>query len=130
MFPNIVETEDILPGSKLNLTKHNNIVLRTPNGSTSIFEVIATEQKDVRKEITQFTLFGYNGVIDNNNHTILVELPSKYDIGNIAPDVIAYLGKEVTGIGVRQDFTHSVEYTVTAYDDSFVTYTVTVSRIS
>lgn len=127
---NVVETEDILPGSKLNLTKHNNIVLRTPNGSTSMFKVIAIEQKDIRKEITQFTLFGYNGVIDNNNHTILVELPSKYDIKNIAPDVIAYLGKEVTEMSDRKDFTQNVEYTVIAYDGSFVTYTVTVSRIS
>lgn len=127
---NIVETEDILDGSYLNLTKHNNIVLRAPDNSTSIFEVIAVELKDDRKEITQFTLFGYNGVINNENHTITVELPIRYDVTNIAPDVIGYLGREISDLGAKKDFTQTVEYTVTAYDESCVTYTITVLRIS
>lgn len=126
----IIESEDILVDSTINLTKHNNIILRASDGSTSMYEVIATEQKDPRKEITQFTLFGYNGVINNEDHTIVVELPEKYDITDIAPDVVGYLGKEITDISVKKNFTQNVEYTVVAYDDSSVTYTVIVLRIS
>ncbi len=116
-------------GDKINLTKCNYLVIKADNGDTITYAIVAKEAPATAKTINQFTLYGYNGVIDEENKTITVSVPKKYDITDIAPDVLGFTAKEVTGAYDKQNFTNPVTYTVTAYDGTSVTYTVTVNQI-
>ncbi len=81
------------------------------------------------------TSFGFTsppvfGTIDQNNLTISVLVFDTTDITSLAP-VIQHTGVSVSPAnGVAQDFTNSVQYTVTApVDGSTKTYTVSISTI-
>lgn len=116
-------------GDVLNLTKCNYLKIKADNGDTLTYAIVAKEAPATAKRINQFTLYGYDGVIDEENKEITVSVPKKYDITNIAPDVLGYTAKEVIGAYDKQDFTKPVTYTVNAYDGTSVTYTVTVNQI-
>lgn len=116
-------------GDILNLTKCNYLIIKADNGDTLTFAIVATEAPATAKVINQFTLYGYNGVIDEENKTITVNVPKKYDITDVAPDVLGFTAKEVVGAYDKQDFTKPVTYIVNAYDGTSTTYTVTVNQI-
>lgn len=78
--------------------------------------------------ITKFRLFGTNGVIDQIEHTITLNVPKVGNINNGLP-IIEYVGNYITpNVGVRLDFSNPVEYTVNYGDNQEVTYTVTVNQ--
>ncbi len=116
-------------GDTINLTKCNYLIIKADNGDTITYAIVAKEAPATAKTINQFALYGYDGVIDEENKTITVSVPKKYDITDIAPDVLGFTAKEVTGVYDKQDFTKPVTYTVTAYDGTSVTYTVTINQI-
>ena len=78
--------------------------------------------------ITSFSVFGFDGLIDQINHTISVVIPKLGDITNIAPE-IEWSGKYISPAeDARVDFTSPVVYTVTKDDDTTVDYTVSVNQ--
>jgi len=113
-------------GDVLNLTKCNYLTIKADNGETQTYSILALEAPSSMKQIHQFSLYGKEGVIDETNKTITVTLPSKYDIRNIAPDVVTFTAKNIEDIYIKRNFTQTVEYVVNAYDGSSVVYTVTV----
>lgn len=78
--------------------------------------------------ITSFKLNdNYTGIIDEENHTILVRVPTAVDITNMVVSVTtSEEGAEVSpASGEAVDFTEPVEFTVT-YQTATAVYTVTV----
>ena len=71
--------------------------------------------------IKNFTIDGVAGVIDQDNKTITVELPTGTDITALTPTIECYGGETASPAGA-QDFTNPVIYTV-----SGIAYTVTVN---
>ncbi len=87
--------------------------------------------KSNKKYITSFdfSLDGQEiaGSIDQTKYTVLVEVPSGTDVGNLSPAITLSPNAEVEPASlVSQDFTKPVVYTVTAEDLSAQGYTVTV----
>lgn len=119
---------NMLEGAEINLTRCNYLTVKADNGDTITYAIVAIEAPFDAKTINQFTLYGRNGLIDENNKTITITVPSKYDITDIAPDILAFTAKSVTDPYETHDFTSAVTYEVTAYDGTSVTYTVTVIR--
>lgn len=120
-------TTSLIAGDKLNLTKYNCLVVSN-GGDTAAFDIIGVEKPLDVKRITQFRIYGHDAVINEETHSIAVTLPAKYDITNIAPDAVGFIGKSITDISVRHDFTQPVIYTVTAADGTTVDYTVTIVK--
>lgn len=78
--------------------------------------------------ITRFAVFGFEGAIDQINHTINVEVPRMGNIANAVAD-IEYIGNYITpSIDSRVDFTNPVVYTVNYGDNKTVEYVVTVTQ--
>ncbi len=83
--------------------------------------------------ITSFSLVGglnptADGVIDNNNSAIMLEVPKGTDVTKLTPTIVVSNGGTVSpASGMMEDFTNPVTYTVTGQDGSTQTYTVTVT---
>ena len=87
------------------------------------------------KSITNFSLAGYPGTINETNKTIAVNMPSSINESSLIATFTS------TGISVSvgttaqisnstaNDFTGPVNYTVTAADSTTVIYTVTVTLV-
>lgn len=77
--------------------------------------------------ITSFVLNdSYVGIINEENHSIQVRVPTTVDITNMVPTVTATEGAVVSpASGQAVDFTNPVEFTVT-YQTATAVYTVTV----
>jgi hypothetical protein len=84
------------------------------------------------KEITSFSFAtpAVNGVIDEQEKTILVVVPFGTDVTNLTPTIV-HTGASITpASGTPQDFTNPVVYTVTAEDGTTAQYMVTVIEAS
>lgn len=78
--------------------------------------------------ITQFSVYGFDGLIDQINHTISVIIPKMGSLTNIQPE-IEWSGKYLTpSESTRVDLSNPVTYTVTKDDDTTVDYAVTVTQ--
>ena len=78
--------------------------------------------------ITKYSVFGFDGVIDQIEHTINVKVPRMGNIANALAD-IEYIGEFVTpSADARVDLTNPVVYTVTYGDGRTIDYTVTVEQ--
>jgi formylglycine-generating enzyme required for sulfatase activity len=85
------------------------------------------------KAITSFSLYGTQGIIDENNKTINITITaSDHDVTKAVPSFTT-TGMNVTVNGAMQtsgssvhDFTNPVTYTVTASDGTTAAYTVSV----
>ena len=78
--------------------------------------------------IISFTLESVSGDINSDTNTIAVSLPYGTSITSIAPTIVVSDLAEVSPLsGASQDFTNSVNYTVTAEDESTRVYVVTVT---
>lgn len=122
----IGDNSTIKHGDSINLTVNNAILLYNEDGTVAPYTVVATELPSTTAQITQFVLYGIEGIIDGNNITVTV--PSKYDITNIQPDVVTFTGKMVSNPYTRQNFTEQISYAVTSYSGDVVVYTVTVKQ--
>jgi hypothetical protein len=89
-----------------------------------------TNQKSSEKLITVFDFiqpFEAVGIIDQNNHTIELDVPFGSDITNLTPSVVISPKATVSPATLqKQDFTAPIVYKVTAEDNSVQNYTVTV----
>lgn len=80
--------------------------------------------------ITKYSVFGFDGVIDQIEHTITVKVPRMGNIANALAD-IEYVGDFITpSADARVDLTNPVVYTVTYGDGRTIDYTVTVTQTS
>ncbi len=103
------------------------------DGTTTIYTVTVTVVSNSAKAITAYSLGGIAATIDETAKTVSVTMPNGT---NVAAQIATYT---TTGIGVTigtvvqssgttsNDFTHPVDYTVTAIDNSTAIYTVTVN---
>jgi len=101
------------------------------NGDTRNYTVRVSIAPPSEKEITQYALDGYPGIIDQEAGTIRVFLPPKTDITSLTASFTAicesvYVGQveQVSGETVN-DFTGGLTYRVTAADGSSRDYSVT-----
>ncbi|MEK7219085.1 MAG: DUF5018 domain-containing protein [Patescibacteria group bacterium] len=98
-------------------------------GITKYVPVLSSE-----KIITSFSfqdlIFAVNGVVDEANHTISLDVPLDTNTTSLAPMIsISDKASVSPNNNVAQDFTNPVVYTVTAEDGSIQTYTVTVKKV-
>jgi hypothetical protein len=71
------------------------------------------------------------GVIDNNEGTITLEVPTGTNVAALVPTIAVSAFATVSPeSGIAQNFAAPVEYTVTAQDESTKVYTVTVQQSS
>ena len=112
-------------GDSLNLTRYNYLSVII-EGNSTVFDIVGKEQPMLDKQITQFRLYGHDAVINEAEHTITLILPTKYDITDIAPDAVCFVGADITDITTRHDFTKPVVYTVSDTVGNTVDYTVIV----
>lgn len=90
------------------------------------------ESKSPLNKITKFNISSINpssqGVIDEENLTITIEVPSGTDITNLTPEITVSEKATVSpASGEAQDFTNPVVYTVTAENGTSTEYTVSVN---
>ena len=78
--------------------------------------------------ITSFKANGYIGVINEQNRTITVRVPTTADVTAMTTEIVTSEGATVTpASGQVVDFTEPVEFTVT-YNTATAVYTVTVVK--
>lgn len=82
--------------------------------------------------LTEFTIDGAKGEVDNVKKTVLVKLPPGHTLTGLTPVIKGHGGATVTPTAA-QDFTNSVatpiEYTVTAQDGTKQVYKVTARHV-
>ncbi|WP_350286996.1 leucine-rich repeat domain-containing protein [uncultured Croceitalea sp.] len=84
------------------------------------FEFIAADNKTLRENVTL--------EVNENNKTIMVEMPLGTDLATLSPKIVVSEGASVAPEGnVERDFSKTVSYTVTAKNGSTQTYNVTLS---
>lgn len=133
--PNLVEYvgKRITPNkvATINASTPVEYVVTAQNGNVATYTLTANRLSDNTAKITQFTLGGVDGIIDEENHTISVVVPATTSLVDVAPDILTYEGKSIyPNKTLVQDFSQPVEYTVVAVDNTEVTYTVTVTKAS
>ena len=97
------------------------------NGMTKQYTVTVTVALNDAKDITEFSILGNNGGINQINRTIAVTVPYLTDKRYLTP-TITITGASVSPLdGSIVDFTNPVVFTVTAADGTTKDYTVTVT---
>jgi len=99
------------------------------DSSTKVYAVTVTEAPSNAKDITDFTILGRSGDIEElvgDINIITVTVPFGADVESLTPS-ITHTGASVSpASGAARDFTFPVDYTVTAADGTTKIYTVTV----
>lgn len=118
-------TTSIQTGDVLNFTFPQTITVT--NGDAYLDYTVSVVHDEAR--ITAFTLNGsYMGIINQDNRTILVRVPTTEDVTSMVPSITTTAGATVTpASGEAVDFSQPVQYTVT-YRTATATYTVTVEQ--
>jgi len=128
LSPVIIHTgASISPESETSQDFSNPVIYTVTAQDQAIQEytVTLTVEGNEAKDITDFAIDGVDGIITGTN--ISVTLPAGTDVTALS-STITHAGASVSPTsGVAQDFTGSVEYTVTAVDGTTKVYTVTVS---
>lgn len=89
------------------------------------------EPKSSEKNIMNFIIDGIQGQINEEEKSILLELPYFVDVNNLTPKItVPYKAKVNPASGVERNFTSPVTYTVTAEDGSEQSYRVSVEKMS
>ena len=115
-----------LSGVAQDFTNPVQYTVTAQDGSTKVYTATVTVAPSTSKDITSFVINGVSGTIIGN--AIALTLPFGTDRSNLTP-TITHTGASIApASGVAQNFTSSVQYTVTAQDGSTKTYTVTVTN--
>ena len=91
-------------------------------------------REDIELPFIEITSFHFetpeaDGIINNKNHTIVVNVPTGTNVDSLIP-IITHTGVSINpGSGISQNFTSPVTYTIEAEDGSTLDYTVTVLSI-
>jgi hypothetical protein len=112
-------------GTAQDFTNPVNYTVTAEDGSSKTYGVTITVAASTSKTITQFQVLGINAAIDGTN--ISVTVPNGTDVTAIAPTLTTTGASVSPASGAPQNFTHPVQYTVTAADSSTQVYTATVS---
>ena len=98
--------------------------------SKAIIKIRDNDIANNQNSISIFTLLGANGVVNDGEGTINIEVPAISDITNVSPsDITVSAGATVTpALNVARDFTNKIAYTVTAEDGTEKRYIVTVTK--
>lgn len=101
--------------------------IKVTNGSAFLNYTVTVKHDEAR--IVSFKLNNsYSGIIDEENLSILVRVPTGVDVTNLIPTVEVTEGAQVLpASGQAVDFTNPVEFTVTCQSAKSV-YTVTVEQ--
>jgi hypothetical protein len=82
--------------------------------------------KEIKAEITKFAIGGRQGIINQNDHTVLIYISEDADITQLIPIVEYTEGATITPEdGTPVDFTNPVQYKLNYLGSEFI-YTVTV----
>jgi len=106
-------------------------VVAGADGTMKFYTVRVAVALSSEKDITQFTILGIDGTIDEEalpDPTITITLPYETDLKTLTPTINFHGFGINPGDGIEQDFTTPVTYTVTAEDSSTKNYIVTVER--
>jgi hypothetical protein len=116
-----------LSGVAQNFTNPVTYTVTAGDSTTKAYTVTVTVGPAGFKDITQFTILGVNGTIDNAAKTVALQVPSGTSLVSLTP-TIQTNGQSVSPLsGVPQNFSNPVTYTVTAADSTTKQYTVTVT---
>lgn len=101
--------------------------VKVTNGNAYLDYVVTVKRDEAR--ITSFKLNDtYTGLINDENHTIKVIVPTTVDVTSLVPTIETTPGATVTpAAGQAIDFSSPVEFTVT-YQTATTVYTVTVTQ--
>lgn len=102
-------------------------VISVTNGSAYIDYTLQVKHDEAR--ITGFRLNDkYTGIINQENHTISVRIPSSLGLSGLVPTITTSAGATVTpASGQAVDFSDPVDFVVT-YNTATTVYTVTVTQ--
>ncbi|MBO0593399.1 hypothetical protein I2486_18535 [Cellulophaga sp. E16_2] len=128
LTPEIIHTgASISPESEVSQDFTNPVIYTVTAQDQTIQEytVTLTVEGNEAKDITDFAIDGVDGIITGTN--ITVTLPAGTDVTALSSTVTHTGASANPTSGVAQDFTNSVEYTVTAADGTTKVYTITVS---
>ena len=99
--------------------------IKVTNGD-AFLEYTVTVKRDEAKIISFKLNDSYTGIIDEDNHSIQVRVPTSVNISSLIPTIETTEGAEVIpASGQAVDFTAPVEFTV-SYQSAKSTYVVTV----
>jgi hypothetical protein len=88
------------------------------------------EPKELSKFIVNFKIGDFQSHINHSAKTIIIDIPSSTNITQLTPVIQISEGTTISpASGIPQNFTNPVEYTVTAKDNTTLTYTVQVNFI-
>ncbi|WP_405266345.1 beta strand repeat-containing protein [Cellulophaga sp. Ld12] len=129
LSPTIVhEGNSISPASGVpqDFTSPVSYTVTAADGTTQVYSVTVTAPAlSSTKAITEFTIGTVNGTISGTN--INLNLPAGTDVTALSPS-ITHTGASINpALGVAQNFSSPVSYTVTAADGTTQVYTVTVT---
>ena len=119
--------------SRVDLSEGNAVTytVTAQNDTQRNYVVTANYVSDDTAKITEFSLGGYTGVIDEAAKKITVTVPRTANLQGIIPDTLLYAGKSIyPKKTIEQDFTQPVVYTVVAADNTEVPYTVNVVTVN
>jgi hypothetical protein len=101
--------------------------VKAQDNSTLIYTV-TVKLAPPTKEITSFKIGDIDGTIGDG--TVAIEVPFGSNVTALAPTIV-HNGKSIApALGIAQNFTNPVTYTVTAQDDTTKAYVVTVTVAS
>lgn len=111
------------------------IITAEDGTTTKNYVVTVTELANTEAKITAYSLASVDGVIDETNHTIAVEVPKDTDVTALAAtftlsaQATAKIGDDAQTSGTTEnDFTNPVTYIITAGDEETTqNYVVTVT---
>ncbi|MEZ5335433.1 MAG: DUF5018 domain-containing protein [Methanolobus sp.] len=116
-------------GTAQNFANPVNYTVTAEDDSTKQYTVTVNVASSTDKSITSFSFTepAVEGLIDEDEKTINLEVPEDTNVSSLIP-VITHTGINITPASmIAQDFTNPVNYTVTAGDSSTWNYTVTVN---
>ena len=130
LAPNIMYTgASISPesGNSVDFTDPVTYTVTAEDGSTLAYTVTVMVEESDEKEIQTFSIAGTSGVFSGPDNTrITVTLPAGTDEMSLRPTIV-HTGESINPqSGMPLDFTDPVAYTVTAENNSQLTYTVMV----
>ena len=126
-------TPQISGSTTNNFTNPVSYTVTAANGSTATYTVTVTVASGTAKAISAYSLAGVAGAINQTDKTIAVTLPADTSVtALVASFTSSGANTKVNGTAqisgaTANNFTHPVDYLVTAADGSSATYRVTVT---
>ncbi len=116
----VSEGASINPASLVEQDFTNPVTYKVTAEDTTITQdwtVTVAVEKSNETNITAFTINGVSGSIDKTNHRIAITMPVGTDVTTLKPTIALSSGASITPASLaEQDFTNTVNYTVTAED--------------